>query len=145
MLYRPLNNDDFVLLWHWLDDPETRRFYLPLNYNLTPYAVLKMVIEDGLHLVTDTTGHPIGLIKRVEHEDHVTISLLVDPIRRGEGIAKEMLKELSENWLKIVAEVRAFVRVDNAAMIKVCEHCGFVNTGEAPGHEVPTYRFIKTK
>ena len=137
---RPARPADLPQFVAWLQDPAAHAHFLPLD--LEPgaeaaYARTLLSRTDQLavevRVVQDLAGPPLGFVRLKYHLVHATLSILLAAEARGRGLGRQVIRRVAAQTLADhvgLDEIRAF------------EAAGFVNTGEAPGHDPAAYRFV---
>ena len=147
---RNIESTDKEWLLELFDDPDTREGFLPLDIQSVETYLQELLAKDfpgSSHLfgvAVDKQEQRVAFIQSVNRQTHVTFSLVVDKKFRGQGVGTNLIQFYTNYILERshFNEIRAFVRTTNMASIRAFTKAGFTNTGEAPGHEAPTYRFV---
>lgn len=146
ILLRPADRSDSADLLAWRNDPVTRA-----NSRNTGAveaaghaAWLDRSLADPNRLlwIAERDGEALGTVSAVRGASGlVELSVTVAPAMRGGGAGTAMIRaalaEVAVAWP--LAEVRAAVRVENAASRRLFERCGFVAVAEGDGFVA--YRF----
>lgn len=138
---RPAGPADRDRLLAWRNDPTTVR------HSRTAAAVtdddhdrwFAARLEDPATrlCIGEVDGEPVGMV-RVDIARAVgTISIAIDPTRRGEGLGTAVLRALLETWRSDFQAVRlvADVSIDNPASRRAFLAAGFTPDGVADGFE----------
>jgi UDP-2,4-diacetamido-2,4,6-trideoxy-beta-L-altropyranose hydrolase len=135
---RPANMDDCGQLLEWANDPEVRQASFQ-SEPITPtehqtWFAVRLEDEGTLIWVLELGQVTCGMVRLEREEQTATLSYLVSPSHRGQGLAAKMLhlvlNELNGIWPGI--QVAAWVRPDNIASICALKRVGFQYEIEAP-------------
>lgn len=126
---RPARADDGEMLWHWRNDAEVRRASLsteeiPLPDHLA-WFTRALADPDREILIALHEGQPIGMVRFDQDGDTATINILLADSHRGRGLAKPMLAAAIEGSRRGRSRLRALVRRDNAASLRLFLSLGF--------------------
>lgn len=146
ILLRPADRFDSADLLAWRNDPVTRAN--SRNTAAVEPAGHQAWLERSLAdpnrrlWIAERGDEKLGTVSAAYGKDGgVELSVTVAPAMRGRGAGTAMIRaaldEVAAAWPKL--EVRAAVRVENAASRRLFERCGFVAVGEAGGFRA--YRF----
>jgi len=125
---RSATEDDAALLLAWRNDPITRaasrstepvEFAVHLQWlrsNLSSQAVKIFIAEHD--------GRPVGVVRAVHCGEYSELSWTVAPVDRGKGIGAEIVSRAVS--VIGVRPLRAEIRSENNASIRIAEKCGFV-------------------
>ena len=131
---RPATIDDAKLLLEWRNDPKTRAgSHSTAEVDLQSHvAWLAKTIQNPARrlFVAMRDGQPVGTVRVDFDGTYHEFSWTVAPALRGQGIAKEMALLLAE---QINGPIRAEVKPENFASMRVAEVAGMALTGEIDG------------
>lgn len=122
---RPATLEDADLILAWRNDPETRRASHNTvkiqadEHNAWFSTVLKN--PDRKLYIAEEQGMAVGSVRADLSQGVWELSWTVSPDARGRGIAKRMVALLAN---QIADPVRAEVKADNIASIRVAEYAG---------------------
>ena len=133
---RPARPDDGKMLWQWRNDAEVRRASLttdeiPLADHLDWFSrALKN--PDREIMIAESHGQPIGMVRFDREGDVANVSILLAPGYRGKGLAKATLAEAMKCSRGGWSRLRALVKPDNAASLRLFRSLGFevLSSGE---------------
>lgn len=140
---RPAQADDGPRLWAWRNDPAVRAASLstdpiPLEAHLDWFA--RALADPGRTLlIAEARGIPIGMVRLDRDDDTATVSILLAPQARGQGLAKPVLSAALQGWTRETGRLRAVVRAGTAASLALFTGLGFrpVESGETVVLERP--------
>ncbi len=93
---RPATVADSERLFHWANDPETRRNSInpdPIPWEKhVAWLTKRLADPDTLLLIAQVGGEPIGVVRFDLQPDHAVISLTVAPEHRGKGYARPIIE-----------------------------------------------------
>lgn len=131
---RPALAEDAALLLAWRNDPGT------VKASHTARTVASEEHQDWLRAslenpsrrlyVAEVDGRPAGMVRVDRDAAGSLLSWAVDPAYRGGGIGKAMVRLAAK---AICGPVRAEVKADNSASIRIAEHAGLVLDRELDG------------
>jgi RimJ/RimL family protein N-acetyltransferase len=132
-----LADSDVSDLERWHEDPELRRRYGGDGW---PTKLLKIMRGDpNRHCFIAWEGsRKVGYVdfEIIPKENLGHIGLIVDPLLRGSGYGKQILRAvLNLPEISSVTEVRAGIEKDNIASIRCFLGVGFRQLDELPDHE----------
>ncbi|MBI3429981.1 MAG: GNAT family N-acetyltransferase, partial [Actinobacteria bacterium] len=130
---RSIKQDDFELLFRWLNDPEVYRWWggKPIDSDIIQqkYLGLRRPQVDGY--IIEITGIPIGYAQRHQTGDHEgSIDLFLAPEMRGRGYGGDAVGTLVEyltqveGWRRITVDPEQ----DNIPAQRFWRKLGFVET-----------------
>jgi len=122
---------DSKLIWAWRNDPVTRRMSrtsdpIPWESHAAWYAG-----TDSRILMAFVDGAPVAMLRFDDGE----ISINLDPAMRGKRLGEPILVAgCTYGFVTLgLASIRAEVKPDNLASIKIFERAGFVPDGDHDG------------
>lgn len=125
---------DADLLFAWRNDAETRRasHQSALITEEEHRSWLKQSLANPTRqlYVVEENGFAVGTMRTDLENDTCVLSWAVAPDARGRGVAKRMVALLVS---QIQGSVRAEIKVDNAASVKVAEYAGLAFEREEDG------------
>jgi len=129
---RAADVDDARLLWNWRNDPDVRAASLetePINFDRhLDWYEAALADPSREILIAEHNHRPIGMVRFDVDDDIATINILLDPMDRSRGLAKQVLAKaisrssISFRWL------RATVKNDNASSLALFRGLGFRGT-----------------
>jgi aminoglycoside 6'-N-acetyltransferase len=132
---RPVEQNDFELLFHWLNDPEVYRWWgaLPIDPDVVQqkYLGLRRPQVDGY--IIEVTGTPIGYAQRHQTGDSEgNIDLFLVPEMRGRGYGGDAVKALVEYLTQVDGWKRIAVDPEQGNILaqSFWPKLGFVETQE---------------
>jgi len=144
MRFRKAAKEDSDNLFNWRNDPETRANSLNtaevLREEHEAWLSRTLKNPNRILFIAEEKGEAVGTMRadRLEDEDGYELSWTVAPEHRGKGIGKKMLfqaiKEVDSSVLK------AKIKKENLASIKMAEAAGFLYDGEKNGVSVWVFR-----
>lgn len=131
---RKINKEDCKILFEWTNDPSVRKN----AFNTEPvkweehqkWFATKLQNENDEIFLFLKDGEPVGQIRFEKEEDYWKLSYSIAKEHRGHGLGKELV-ELGLN--EVQGKVKAWVKKDNPASLKVFDRIGFRR--EANGEE----------
>jgi len=131
---RPATLKDAELLLSWRNDPETRaRSFNSEVVQLSDHiAWLRKSLDNPARelFVAEVEGKPVGTVRADLDGTVKELSWTIAPCERRQGLAKAMVRELVA---KIDGDLRAEIKPDNIASIRVALHVGMLQNGEIDG------------
>ena len=135
---RPADVQDARLLWEWRNDPGTRASsrngdLIPWDQHLA-WLETSLAREDRkLLLVEDEVG-PVGTVRwDLEGDGEWEVSITVAPERRGQSLARPLLRAAEVALSDVAASTRthvtaylAVVNVDNGASLRLFESSAYL-------------------
>lgn len=123
---RKVNKEDCKILFDWTNDPAVREN----AFNTEPvkwkehqkWFATKLKNENDQIFLLVKDGVPVGQIRFEKEEDYWKLSYSIANEHRGQGLGKELVKLGLE---EVQGKVRAWVKKDNPASLKVFEGIGF--------------------
>jgi len=135
---RPATSEDARVLWEWRNDPATRAgsrssAEVPWSDHLRWLATSLTRTDRQLLMAEDSEG-AVGTARwDLLGEGEWEVSVTVAPQRRGQSLARPLLRAAEESLSKVrpasAAEVTAYlavVHIDNRASVRLFESCGYV-------------------
>ncbi len=124
--------DDAPLLHRWRDDPAVRALSLtsaPISYaDHCRWLAEALCDPEHIVLVAMLGQHPVGSLRYRMHEGEATVSIVIAPEMRGEGVGGELLSA-GETHLKARCNrplrIVAVVKPDNRASMRLFAGSGF--------------------
>lgn len=133
---RPATFDDARFVWECRNDPESRASSGRMEE--IPYESHEKWFAGAINdswliflIGVDAQNGPCGYVRFNINIDEATVSVAVDPKRRGEGIGTAMLKAgMRHLWSNRpgVMRVKAEVKPENVASLKSFSRCGYTQT-----------------
>ncbi|MBR1796496.1 MAG: GNAT family N-acetyltransferase [Clostridiales bacterium] len=133
------SNTDFELIKSWISDERTHamwcanNFSYPLDRDNFDETLLSFAERYGdiPFIATTDSGSPVGFFcysENAETNEGLLKFVLVDPVTRGKGIARQMIKLAASNAFErtTVDAVQLNVFTENGRALKCYEHVGFV-------------------
>lgn len=137
MMLRKAAKKDSEMLLCWRNDSETRANSL----NTNPVgqeehdAWLDKTLQnpDRLLFIAEEDGEPVGTMRadKLSEENGYELSWSVAPEFRGRGLGKKMLTQAVENFKGV--NLKAIIKKENIASIKMAEAAGFKQESEEKG------------
>lgn len=126
---RPVTLADADLLWHWRNDPETRRWFgdssvVSLHTHEVWFAT--RFVDPAPWWVALVDGVPAGVVRFDGGAGYYEVSILVIPEYRHQGIGVTMLLNACAGSCAVL---RATILPGNTASEKLFRRCGFACTG----------------
>lgn len=127
--------DDALAVLEWKNDPAS----LAASKNPAPVKVTdhlawfaRSIDNPDRDIFIATEGdRRIGMVRFDKLSDAWLVSINLDPSERGKGDGDKVLtKAMAQVWGR---RLRAEIKVDNPASIRVFERCGFVQVGHEDG------------
>jgi len=148
---RSLRADDTDLLFHWANDPEIRAasFHsdpIPRAAHEHWFAARLSDPASVFHIAEDAAGKPVGQVRYATQDGRATLSINVDPARKGEGWGRELLYFSTRTLFRenSIQAIDAFVRPNNTASLRLFEQADFKNTGNRTIDEQIAMHFVLT-
>lgn len=134
IVLRPATIGDADLLLAWRNDGGTRH----ASHNTAEVsreehvAWLNKVLRDGTRqlFIAEEEGVAVGTVRADMADGIHELSWTVAPEARGHGVAKRMVAALAS---QISEPLRAEIKADNTASVRVAEHAGMYLKCEADG------------
>jgi len=133
LYYRPAQQQDMKLLFHWVNEPAVRAMSFhsdPITWECH-VSWFQHVMESpmsSLFVAMDTSGTAVGQIRLDAVEDHVEVSYSVDVGHRGKGYGTLLLRQaawLSEGLYPHMNQLVARVKPENKASIQAMLKSGY--------------------
>ncbi len=125
MKLRPVTIEDADLLLKWRNDPQTRMASLNTEEVKTDEHVswLRSSLDNpGRKLfIAEEDGVPVGTVRADYCDGVCKLSWTVAPSARGRGVGKRMVSLLAS---QITVPIRAEIKVENKASIRIAEYVG---------------------
>ena len=129
---RSARTEDARMLWTWRNDPEVRAASLSTEAipfeNHQSWFTAVMADPSREILIAEQDSRPIGMVRFDADGEVADINILLDPKARGLGLAKRVLAEAIATTSIISSQLRATVKVENAASLGVFRRLGFQGT-----------------
>ena len=122
---RPATLEDAKILFKWRNDPQVRA--ASHNQDEIDFETHLSWLEDSLRnpnrklYIAEENGTNVGTIRADWDKNAYTLSWTVELASRGKGIGKRMVKLLTN---KIKEPIRAEVKIDNLASMKIAQEAG---------------------
>lgn len=132
---------DCQLFWQWANDPAVRSMAfhsepIPWESHQHWFAARLASAKSQLFVLEDADAKPVGQIRFDEAEDGVfEIDLSIASGLRGSGIGQDLLSQ-GEALLRQrarVSRLRASVKLDNTASLKLFRRAGYEERGVIQG------------
>lgn len=131
---RPATVADTDLLLSWRNDPETRRQSKTSGEisRQDHVAWLDGVLADPDRrlLIAEADGGPVGSVRADRQAECWLLSWAVAPPARGKGYGKAIVAAMVDG---LQGEIRAEVKSDNTASLRIAEAVGMTKIGEIDG------------
>lgn len=130
---RSVNQDDFDLLFRWLNDPEVYRWWggVPIASDVVQQKYLGLRRPQVEGYIIEATGIPIGYAQRHQTgDDEGGVDLFLAPEMRGRGYGGDAVRAL----VKYLTQVEGWKRItvdpeqDNIPAQSFWRKLGFVET-----------------
>ena len=132
--FRAATMDDADMLLEWRNELDTR---------MASHSTIEILREDHIFwlakildnsnkklLIAEKNGDPVGTV-RADYEEGVwELSWTVNPNFRGRGIAKQMVSLFAS---KIAEPIRAEIKANNFASVKIAQYAGMTISREIEG------------
>lgn len=132
---RSVKQDDFELLFRWLNDPEVYRWWggMPIDSDVVQqkYLGLRRPQVDGY--IIEVTGIPIGYAQRHQTgDDGGSVDLFLVPEMRGRGYGGDAVRALVTYLMQVDGWTQISVDPEpgNSFAQNFWRKLGFVETGE---------------
>ena len=132
MRVRPARLEDAERLLTWRNDPETRRASFSTEAIARPDHLAwlaRRLADPGVALLVgeEPDGVPVGQVRLDRAGDAALVSIVVAPEARGRGVGARLLgAAVRDRPLPVpVRALRAEVRPDNPASLRIFAHAGF--------------------
>ncbi len=134
---RPVQEADCRLLWEWINDPTVRQasFHsgtVDWEEHVRWFAARREDARCRMFLVLDGAAQPVGQVRvELAANGGAEIDLSIAAPFRGQGYAAQVLRLTGDQLASHagVRQMRARIKPENAASIRVFERAGFVCTG----------------
>lgn len=125
VVLRFASTDDAKILFEWRNDPTTRTashntYEVRFEDHLT-WLEKSLANPRRMLFVAELNGIPVGTVRADRSDDAWTISWTVAPSYRGSGVGKAIVLKLARS---ITDPIRAEVKSENIASIRIAEHAG---------------------
>ena len=131
---RPATADDAALLLNWRNDPSTRSssFETGEVQKREHISWLTSVLadKDRQLLIAEENGVPVGTVRADLCDGVYELSWTVAPDARGRGVGKRIIMLVAS---QISEPIRAKVKSDNIASVRIAKHAGMVFEREVTG------------
>ncbi len=141
ILLRPANMDDARQLLDWRNDALTR--HSSIDGHEIPYEQHVKWLEDVLAApdrnlrIAEISGIPIGTVRADRDDDGWKLSWTVAPEARGHGFGKKIVALMIRS---LGGKIRAEIKSDNVASLRIAEALKMVKVSETQGLSVWTTR-----
>ncbi len=130
---KPATLSDETRLLEWRNDEQTRAasFTTELVSPDAHRAWLgrKLADPDCLLLIAENDGDPVGTVRLDLTGDTAEISITIAPEHRAKGLSEEAMRLALAELGSTVTSVRAEVKTDNLASLRMVAAVGFIETG----------------
>ncbi|MCS6802856.1 MAG: UDP-2,4-diacetamido-2,4,6-trideoxy-beta-L-altropyranose hydrolase [Chloroflexota bacterium] len=131
---RPANSEDCDLVYQINAHPAVRRWSftsgaIALEEHRRWFAA-KLADPACLLFVAEENGEPVGVLRYDLAGDEATVSIAIDPQRQGRGYGTAVLQAGSALLGGRAVRVRALIKPDNVASIRVFTSAGYRPAGE---------------
>ena len=133
MVLRPVSTGDCWFLYELSHDPSVRA------NSLSPYPPkwedhkkwLTSLVESSekIGFVIEYHGESVGLVRAEREQNHVKMSIAVRSGWRGIGLGTFGITKMAERAKTFGVPLRAEVKMDNDASLRLFERCGFTMVG----------------
>lgn len=145
---RSVKENDFELLFGWLNDPEVYRWWggMPIDSDVIRQKYLGLRRPQVDSFIIEVTGVPIGYAQRHQtRDDEGDVDLFIVPEMRGRGYGSDAVRALiefltqHEGWKRITVDPEP----GNSLAQHFWRSEGFVETGETTADGNPSLIFMK--
>ncbi len=142
MHLRPATLVDAKRIWNWRQASDSRLFRSGANPDWPDHAAwFDRALADASRrlYIAETAGRPVGHLRLDCTGDSGTVSLVIDPDYRGQGMAVRMLAAAEAEARRLhLGALRAEVHLNNAASRTAFRQAGYRLEAEADGFLVLT-------
>jgi UDP-2,4-diacetamido-2,4,6-trideoxy-beta-L-altropyranose hydrolase len=145
---RPATLDDAERLFHWFNDPETRRWsFSPQPVDWRGHGEwLRRSLQDPdrtLWVAESPRGSPVGQVRLDRHGATATLSVSLAPEARGRGLGGALIADATRRLFVAsdVDSVQAFVRPDNRASLRAFEVADYHRAGNCQVQGMAAVRY----
>lgn len=140
MIFRKATKQDSDILFEWRNDPETKAN--SSNTGLIKRDEHEAWLDKTLQnpnrilFIVEENREAVGTMRadKLSEEDSYELSWTVAPEARGRGLGKKMLMQGVENFKG--SNLKAVIKKENIASIKMAEFAGFTKESEEDGVSV---------
>lgn len=132
VVLRPVTPDDSRQLWEWRNDQTVREVSfssdpVPWENHCRWFSSRVDSAECRIMIAETASRVPVGQVRLDVSSQRATISISIAAEYRSAGFGRPMIRKATQFafWQLGVSGVDAFIKPENAASLKVFQHCGF--------------------
>lgn len=133
---RQANWQDASLLFHWANDPETRKVSIHsrrISWKEHQKWLSRVLKDKNVHLyIALRENIPVGTYRLDQQKDFAAVNLSVAPNWRHQGIGKKLIGLIIRTGFSDLnlTDIYALVKTDNHASLALFQRAGFDNIAE---------------
>ncbi|RAK51408.1 GNAT family N-acetyltransferase [Phenylobacterium deserti] len=127
LVLRPAELEDARRVWLWRNDATARaasRNTGEIDWDAHA-AWFPGALARTRMLIAEIDGEAVGMARLDDGPEGCTVSLNLAPEQRGKGLGRRVLEAVCAH----AGPLRAEIRADNPASLRIFQACGFVETG----------------